>query len=65
MDPNACLERWRDCVSDNDNEGTKSARLALGEWLSKGGFWPQGMTTFEIGYMWRVFKIKPPLGYKS
>lgn len=62
MDPNATLELWRN--SDDAGEA-KQARNDLATWLNNGGFWPSGMSPFELGYMWRNHKLKPPEGYQG
>jgi len=40
MDPNACLKRIEDAVSDRDWEEFHDAHRDLEEWLDKGGFKP-------------------------
>jgi hypothetical protein len=40
MDPNACLERLRDAVSNNDSEEAAELRATLRTWVGMGGFEP-------------------------
>jgi hypothetical protein len=41
MDPNACLERWRNAVARGDRREAQEARVDLQSWLTRGGFEPE------------------------
>jgi hypothetical protein len=41
MDPQACLERWRDALTEYDREEEDDARNDLLAWLARGGFEPE------------------------
>lgn len=61
MDPQACLERWRSAIADNDRTEAKHARKDLVNWLSYGGFWPTGLTGVELGILKRYHGLVPPV----
>lgn len=42
MDPDACLQRARDAVRSGDMREAREALSDLWEWVSRGGFLPQG-----------------------
>lgn len=62
MDPNACLERWRNAEGSHE---MKDARQDLASWLNNGGFWPEGMSPVELGALWRLYRLRPPEGYRG
>lgn len=41
MDPNACLERWRDAMEDGDRSEARHAASDLRRWINGGGFEPE------------------------
>lgn len=47
MDPQACLERWRNAVLRGDVASARAARADLVRWLRGGGFWPVGLFPSE------------------
>ncbi len=40
MDPDACLQRWRDAKEDGDEAEALAAALDLISWIASGGFEP-------------------------
>lgn len=60
MDPQACLERWRSAIADDDKSEARAARLDLASWLRGGGFWPTGLTGVELGILKRYDGLVPP-----
>lgn len=40
MDPNACLQRLKDAIAENDREEVDAARLDLRTWVDRGGYEP-------------------------
>ncbi len=58
MDPNACLERWRNAVASGDRREAREARSDLKEWCYRGGFEPNwahlGERLEVLGYGFRV-----------
>ena len=48
MDPNACLERLFDAISEGDVVEAQAAAADLAEWRFKGGFLPTTMREFYL-----------------
>ena len=41
MDPDACLQRWRNAVANDENETAKWCKIDLVRWIKNGGFEPE------------------------
>lgn len=59
MDPQACLERWRDALANGNRSEARAARVDLVNWLSNGGFWPRGLTNVELAIFKRYHGLVP------
>jgi hypothetical protein len=62
MDPQACLQRWRDATLRGDKEESREAFADLRGWLKSGGFWPTGLYASELAALKR-HGITPPVDY--
>jgi hypothetical protein len=52
MDPNACLQRYRDAMEDGEIDEARDAAEDLGQWLRMGGFepdWKEGERALFAG----------------
>lgn len=62
MDPQACLQRWRNATLRGDKDEAREAFADLREWLAKGGFWPKGLWQAELDALKR-YKLNAPADY--
>lgn len=59
MDPDACLQRYRDAMSEHDRDEATAAAIDLAEWLDAGGFEPRWATAAERAAVLAYRKPRP------
>jgi len=62
MDPQACLERWRDATLAGRAAESREAMRDLAGWLRNGGFWPVGMYASERDALRRKYGLVQRVG---